>query len=267
MAFLVLPKIFSMPLARLLFLLRTMKQLIKYGTGIFSLIALLSSCSSIYMPNVPATPMLREQGEGYVAAHVNTSGNISGSLAVAATDHVAILGNGSYIDHGIHSNTYFKQWLLEGGLGYFTKIGKEKRQVLEIYGGYGLGATDEIDKRASTSGYEPVENREMDFNKIFVQVNYTSTRKQKLNIFGDKRELNYGTAIRLSRIAMDQFRIDGMDSEKEENFFVEPVFYTRLELVKGLQLQYTNGFNIGLNSNKYLKAGNSVFTLGIVYNF
>ncbi len=244
-----------------------MKHLTKYISGVLPWVALLSSCSSIYMPNVPATPMLKEQGDGYVAAHVNPKGNISGSVAVAATEHVAILGNASYVNHGEKSNTHFNQWLLEGGLGYFTKMGKEKRQILELYGGYGVGATSEEDKRTTIHGYETVESRTMDFNKIFVQINYSSTRKQKINIFGDKTELNYGTAIRLSRIAMDSFKIDGMDSPVEENFFVEPIFYTRLALVEGLQLQYTNGFNIGLNNNEYLKAGNAVFTLGVVYNF
>src|SRR5690606_2460737 len=244
-----------------------MKHPIKYVLAVLPWIVLFSSCSSIYMPNVPATPMLKDIGDGYIAAHVNPKGNISGSIAVAATNHVAILGNGSYVDHGEKSNTHFNQWLLEGGLGYFTKIGKEKRQVLELYGGYGVGATSEADKRATVHGYEAVESREMDFNKIFVQINYSSTRKQKINIFGNKRELNYGTAIRLSRIAMDRFQRDEIDSPTEENFFVEPVFYTRMSLTKGLQLQYTNGFNIGLNNNEYLKAGNAVFTLGIVYNF
>ncbi len=245
---------------------RNMRRLIDY-TKVLFLMAFCSSCSSIYMPNVPATPMLKEQGEGYLAAHVNPKGNISASIAVAATDHVAILGNGSFVDQGFDSNNYLKQWLIEGGLGYFTKIGKSKRQVLEVYGGYGLGNALQVDKRATINGYEAVENREMDFNKIFAQINYSSTRKQKISIFGEKKELNYGTAIRLSRVAMDQFQVDGSDSQEEENFFIEPVFYTRLELINGFQLQYTSGFNIGLNNNKYLKAGNAVFTLGISYNF
>src|SRR5690606_33210359 len=175
-----------------------MKYLIKFAGGIL-VFALCSSCSSIYMPNVPATPMLKNRGEGYIAAHVNPKGNISGSIAVAATNHLAILGNGSFIDQGFDSNLHLKQWLIEGGLGYFTKIGKNKRQVLEIYGGYGLGNALQVDKRAAISGYETVESREMDFNKIFAQINYSSTRKQKISIFGGKKELNYGTEIRLSR--------------------------------------------------------------------
>lgn len=224
-------------------------------------------CSSIYMPNVPATPMFKDQGEGYLSGHVNLKGNISGTAAVAITDHIAILGNASTVNHGKESNTYFRQWLAEGAVGYFTKIGKSKRQVLELYGGYGVGNTKDVDQRASVHGYEAVESREMDFDKVFVQVNYSSTTKRKLNLFGGKRELNYGTAIRLSRVGMKGFWIDGIKNSDEENVFVEPVFYTRMEIIKGLQLQYTTGFNIGFVNNSYLKAGNSIFTLGLAYNF
>ncbi|GHE44989.1 hypothetical protein GCM10017764_30330 [Sphingobacterium griseoflavum] len=212
--------------------------------------------------------MFREQGEVYLAAHSNVKGNISGQAGVAVGKHVAVIANGSYIDRGGESsNNLFRQQLVEAGLGYFTKIGKDKRQVLEVYGGYGLGSSTEVDRRATTIGMEPVETRAMDFDKIFVQVNYSSTRKQKLNLFGKRRELNYGTAIRASRVGMTSFLINDLESPKEEAFFFEPLFFTRMELHKGLQLQYTNGFNFNVLENDYLKAGNAVFTLGVTYNF
>jgi len=224
-------------------------------------------CSSVYMPNVPATPMFKQQGEGYVAAHANLKGNLSGTAGIAVTEHIAILGNGSFVDYGRNSSHHFKQWSTEGALGYFTTIGPGKRQVLELYAGYGVGHTEDIDLRSSTVGYEPVESRVLDFDKIFVQVNYSATRKQKLRLFGRNRVLNYGTAVRLSRVGMKNFSINEITADKENNFYVEPLFFTRMELFKGFQLQYTNGFNIGMVSNTYLKAGNAVFTLGLVYNF
>ena len=224
-------------------------------------------CSSIYMPNVPATPMFREQGEAYAAAHVNVKGNISANAGLALTEHVAVLANGSYANvGGASSNDNFNQHLYEGAIGYFTKVGKEKRQVFEIYGGYGVGSSTDIDSRSTTTGMAPVEERIMNFDKIFVQVNYSSTRKRKLDLFGKKRNLNYGTAIRVSRVAMKDFTINGFAAPTEENLFIEPLFFTRLELNKGFQLQYTNGFNFGLIQNEYLKAGNAVFTLGVTYN-
>ena len=228
---------------------------------------LLASCSSIYMPNVPATPMFREAGEVYVGGHFNAKGNISANLAAALSDHVAIIANGSTVNTGANSNDYFRQWLGEGGIGYFTRLGQDKRKVLEMYAGYGVGNSKDFKQRASIYGYELVKAQEMNFDKIFVQVNYSSTRKKKINIFGDKKELNYGTAIRLSRVGMKDFWLDEVVIPAEQNYFIEPLFFTRMQLVNGLQVQYTNGFNIGLNNNEYLKAGNSVFTLGLVYTF
>lgn len=226
----------------------------------------MASCSSVYLPNVPATPMFSNAGEGYLGAHVNVKGNLSGTAGIAFTDNLAIIANGSYINSKT-DNQDFKQQLVEGGLGYYTVMGAQKRSVLEFYAGYGVGSTLDIDKRASTTGSDPVETRDLDFNKIFVQANFSSTRKNKLRLFGKQRTLNYGTAIRLSRIKMDRFDLNHAPAALEENLFIEPVFFTRMELNKGLQLQYTNGWNIGLMSNDYLKAGNAVFTLGIIYNF
>lgn len=230
------------------------------------LVLILSSCSSIYMPNVPATPMFSKQGEGYLSGHVNLKGNVSGNAGVAISDHIGIIANGSYVNHKKQIKE-FKQYLYEGGLGYFTTIGKSKRQIFEVYAGYGIGNSVETDLRSTTTGMQPVEIRDMDFEKIFVQVNYSSTKKDKINLFGAKRELNYGTAIRMSRVAMKDFTVDAVDDEKEDNIFIEPVFFTRLALNRNWQLQYTTGFNIGVNSNEYLKAGNAVFTLGVSYNF
>ncbi len=226
----------------------------------------LGSCSSMYMPNVPATPMFTKQGEGYLSGHVNLKGNISGNAGVAITKHIGFIANGSYVNNK-RQNEEFKQYLYEGGIGYFTPLGKSKRQVFEVYAGYGIGNTLETDLRSSTSGMIPVEVRDMDFEKMFVQVNYSSTKKDKINLFGARRELNYGTAIRLSRIAMKDFSIDNVAAPQEDNIFVEPVFFTRLALNKNWQFQYTTGFNIGVVSNEYLKAGNAVFTLGVSYNF
>jgi len=239
-----------------------------YAVVVGALIATMSACSSIYMPNVPATPMFREQGEVYVAAHSNVKGNLSANAGVAFGKHLALIANGSYIDRGgERSNELFKQHLYEAGLGYFTTLGRDKRQVLEVYAGYGLGSSTEVDRRASTTGMAAVETRVMDFDKIFVQVNYSSTRKNKLTLFGKDRDLNYGTAIRVSRVGMTDFTIDGFTRPKEEALFIEPLFYTRMELNKGFQLQYTNGFNFNVVDNEYLKAGNAVFTLGVIYSF
>ena len=54
--------------------------------------------------------------------------------------------------------------------------------------------------------------------------------------------------------------------ENEDNVFFEPVFFTRLKVNEAVQLQYTSGSNIGLKNRKFLTAGSSVFTFGVVIN-
>lgn len=230
--------------------------------------ALMASCSSMYLPNVPATPMFTDKGEAYVAGHSTIKGGLSANAGVALSNNIAFIANGFFMDQGgSQRNELFKQQHVEAGIGYFTKVGKNKKQVFEVYAGYGIGTSKEDDRRAGMQGMESEELREMDFDKIFLQVNYSSTKKSKLNLFGKKRTLNYGTAIRLSRVGMTDFKINGLAQQKEEALFVEPLFFTRMELNKHFQLQYTNGFNINMLDNEYLKAGNAVFTLGVTYNF
>lgn len=234
---------------------------------VFLIATLFTSCSSIYMPNVPATPMFRNKGEGHLAGHIGLKGNASANAGLAITDKIAIVANGSSINKGANSNDKYSQWLGEGSLGYFTTVGKRKLQVLEAYIGYGVGSSEDIDQRASVIGFTPIDIRRINFNRIFAQVNYSSTKKDKINLFGEKRELNYGTAIRLSRVGTTKLVVNDVVQGNESNLFIEPIFFTRLQLKKGLDIQYTTGFNVGLFKNEYLKSGNSVFTLGLTYNF
>jgi len=65
---------------------------------------------------------------------------------------------------------------------------------------------------------------------------------------------------------MDRFFLNGVVQPKEDNIFFEPVFFTRMALSKTFQLQYTTSSNIGLKNRKYMSAGNSIFTIGVVVN-
>ena len=58
-------------------------------------LALLSSCSSIYIPSVPNTPMLTTQGEIAAGAHISLKGNFNFNSAYAVSNHFAVLANGA----------------------------------------------------------------------------------------------------------------------------------------------------------------------------
>jgi hypothetical protein len=66
---------------------------------------------------------------------------------------------------------------------------------------------------------------------------------------------------------LNDFRLDGTAHTPEDNVFLEPITYTRIQVVGPLQLQFISGSNFGLRTRKYLKASNSVFQFGVVVNF
>ena len=87
-----------------------------------------------------------------------------------------------------------------------------------------------------------------------------------MRLFGKNFPLNYGTAIRGSYLNMKSFRLNDVNQPREDNIFIEPIFFTRMRLSDAVQLQYTTGSNFGLKNRKFLTAGNSVFSLGFVVN-
>lgn len=230
-----------------------------------SLLSVFSSCSSVYMPNVPSTPMLTKAGEFHGGAHVSLRGNLSANTAYAVSDHFALMGNASLLNNQ-RSKKDFKQTLAEGAVGYFDTFGPDKRRVFEVYAGYGAGNTNRAYKDLTYDGPVLTEVQEVSFNKFFMQVNYSAKRKNDLALFGKKYPLNYGTALRISHVGMEDFTKNGIAQPLEDNIFLEPIFFTRMYISKTAQLQYTSGTTFGLINRDYLTAGNSVFTIGIVFN-
>ncbi|WP_237487952.1 hypothetical protein [Hufsiella arboris] len=218
------------------------------------------------MPNVPNTPMLDSKGELSAAAHISLKGNVSLNSAYAASDHFAVLLNGSIMNNK-HSDEDFRHNLIEAGAGYFNNFGDDKERIFEIYAGLGKG-NSERNYREETGDhiYTTTERQEFTLNKYFAQVNYSAKKKDGIKLFNKNIELNYGTVFRLSYINMKDFKLNDVYQPTEDNIFIEPVFFTRTALSKNVQLQYTTSSNFGLKNRKYLTAGNSIFTIGLIVN-
>lgn len=229
------------------------------------LLFIMSSCSSVYMPNVPSTPMLTKAGEFHGGGHISLKGNISANTAFAVSDHFAVMANGSIMDNS-RPKKDFKQTLVEGAVGYFDTFGTNKNRVFEVYAGYGAGNTNRKYNDITYEGPILREVQEVSFNKFFMQVNYSAKKGKDLKLFGHKYPLNYGTALRISHVGMQSFTKNGLAQPLEDNVFLEPIFFTRMYISKTAQLQYTSGSTFGLINRDYLTAGNSVFTIGIVFN-
>ncbi|HEY0897329.1 MAG TPA: hypothetical protein VGE15_12305 [Sphingobacteriaceae bacterium] len=235
------------------------------GLFFFLLCIILTGCSSMYVPNVPNTPMLSADGELHAAAHISLKGNASFNSAYAVSDHFSVMLNGSFMNRD-RERRDFSQNLLEAAGGYYTTFGSEGSRILEIYSGLGRGSSLRVLREVTTEGLVSNERQQVSFSKFFLQANYSSKRKKSLKLFGTAYPINYGTALRISHMKMRDFKVNDIKQEGEDNIFFEPVFFTRLQLNRAVQLQYTSGSNFGLKNRDYLTAGSSVFTLGIAIN-
>lgn len=234
---------------------------------IFSIVlvgVLLTSCSSLYLPNVPNTPMLSKKGEFNVDGHIGLKGNLSVNAAYAVSDHIGVLFSGAYVDQ-VKAKRDFTSDFMEIGAGYFTTFGEQKERVLEVYGGFGFGNSRRVYKDLTFDGPEITEIQDASLSKVFAQVNFSKNKKNDLKLFGSKFPLTYGTAIRLNYISMQDFTINNINTPLESNVFIEPIFFTRMKIGKNLNLQYTSGSNFGLIKNENLKGGYTSLSFGIVY--
>lgn len=225
----------------------------------------LSGCSSVYMPNVPNTPMFTQKGEISAGGHITLKSNFSINTAYAVTDKFAVMANASKLSNH-RKKEDFRHGLFEVGGGYFTSFGPNKNRVLEIYTGVGRGSSDRDQKQANAEGVITHNRRSANFDKYFLQVNFSSKRKKDLRLFGSSFPLNYGTALRMSYVDMYRNVQNGEIKPLENNIFLEPIFYTRMAVSPSVQLQYTSGGNFGLKNRKSLTAGYSVFSFGVVVN-
>ena len=230
-----------------------------------ALILLVSSCSSVYMPNTPNTPMLTKKGELYSGGHITLKGNASFTSAYAVSDHVGIILNGAFMNQNKNKKD-FRHHLLEAGGGYFTTFGNKNNRVLEIYGGLGRGSSDITYRKKTDAGYVSYDRQEVTLNKMFVQVNFSKKKEESLRLFGRTFPLNYGTALRMSYVNMGEFIRNDVKQTTEDNIFLEPIFFTRLLLTPTVQLQHSSGWNFGLKNRDFLTAGNSVSSFGVIIN-
>jgi hypothetical protein len=236
-----------------------------FGLLVVCSTGLLAGCSSVYMPNVPNTPMFTQQGEISAGGHVTLKGNFSINGAYAVSDHFGVMMNASHLNNQ-RKKEDFRHSLFEVGGGYFTTFGASKNRILEAYAGVGRGSSDRTEKEINAESTVISNRVSGNFDKYFLQVNFTSKRKKDLRLFGSHFPLNYGTALRMSYVDMFRHVRNGEIQTTEDNIFLEPIFYTRLAISPAVQVQYTSGGNIGLKNRKALTAGYSVFSLGLVVN-
>ncbi|UOQ97315.1 hypothetical protein MUN81_19005 [Hymenobacter sp. 5317J-9] len=219
-----------------------------------------TGCASLYFPPPPHTPMLTHQGEFYGAVSTNQHTNYALQGAYGLTNHLAVAGTFSSL-HRKKSDKTEDIDFGEASLGYFTRL--PDKRVLEVYVGAGGGATQRAERNDAQITTRQLEGS---LSKIFAQVNYARKKRDNIHLFNHDFPLTYGAALRMSYMQLNNFRIDGLPTPGENNVFFEPITFTRTQIAGPVQLQLISGQIFGFRNNKYLKAANSVFQVGIVIN-
>lgn len=218
------------------------------------------------MPNVPNSPMLSAAGELHASGHITPKGNLSINTAYAVSDHFGVLANGSLMSRN-RIKKDFQHNLMEIAGGYFNTFGPDSNlRIFEIYTGLGKGSSTRTFKEKTDAGFITTDRQEVTFEKFFVQVNYSAKEKKSIRLLKKSYPLNYGTVLRMSYVSMDEFLRNDIEQPNEANLFLEPVFFTRMVLSPTVQFQFTSGSNFGLMNRKFMTAGNSVFSAGLVIN-
>jgi len=146
---------------------------------ILATIAVLNSCG-IYRMNVANVPLMQQAGQVEVGGFATTTG-YDAQAAVAVTNHMAVLANGSNTLGKVEDFFYsYKHSFGELGAGYFKNLSNGKE--FEIYGLAGKGSTNcyslsglegiapEITKHASYDRYALQGNFARKHNKLYMAV-------------------------------------------------------------------------------------------------
>jgi len=235
-----------------------MKHLLRFVS--LPVLSGLTGCASLYFPPPPHAPLFTHKGEFYGGISTNQHTNFALQGAYAVADHVAAAGTFSSL-HRRKSDSTEDIDFGEASLGYFTRL--PDKRVLEVYLGGGGGHTErtEFDQEKFVT-----KKLEGSLSKVFAQVNYARKKEGNLRLFKHDFPLTYGAALRMSYMQLNNFHINGMAAEGENNVFFEPITFTRTRIAGPVQLQLMSGQFFGFRNNKYLKAANSVFQVGVIIN-
>jgi hypothetical protein len=185
------------------------------------------SCAPAYVPNTLNTPLMSNKGEVHAAVNYGLSG-FDPQAAYAITDHIGIMVNGSFRNStSDSSDSYHKHIFVEGGGGYYTKIGGIGR--FETYGGYGYSRLQAYFDSDIWTNFTDVSS-----NRFFLQP-----------AIGISTQVFDGSfATRLVMVDMHQ------GGTQKTGFFIEPALTLKLgyKYVKGL-LQF--GLSFPMDSEGY----------------
>lgn len=202
-----------------------------YFPIILFLLAVMTSCSPEYIPNMVNSPVFSNKGEFQATVATGTS-NFDGQAGYAITDNIAIIANGSFADQTNDTTDEFhKHLIFEGGLGYYRKISSSAR--IEAFGGYGTGKIQTLEDN-DVFGLDVVD---VNYNRIFLQPG--------IGAVTDFFDGSFAT-----RISMVQMKPENSQTLKSSwNTFIEPVVTTKMGY-KYVKFVFQIGYSFPLDGDK-----------------
>lgn len=231
---------------------------------IFLLVLVATGCSPLYIPTTRNVPLFREQGEFQASVIASTGAEVQTALAV--TDHVAVMVNGSILRQKISEPESYTRshTFVEGGIGYYKA---NRRSRVEIFAGYGLG------KGTSFAQYYFFTN---DFGQKDLVATGTYSRIFIQPSFGqNNRRFNLAFTPRISLVKFSEFSSNdnnpALDTKtikpnEKPQLFLEPALTGKFPLVGNLQGLFQLGLNVPADSDVFFDYVPLQFAIGIQLN-
>jgi hypothetical protein len=229
---------------------------------IILLVLVAAGCSPLYIPTTRNVPLFREQGE--FQASVIASNGAEVQTALAVTDNIAVMVNGSLLRQKISEPESYTRshTFVEGGIGYYKA---NRRSRVEIFAGYGLG------KGTSYSQYYFFSFGQKDlvatgsYSRIFIQPSFGQ----------NNRRFNLAFSPRISLVDFSEFSsndnnpalaVETVKPDEKPILFIEPALTGKFPLVGNLQGMFQLGLNVKMSPNEYFDYVPLQFALGIQLN-
>lgn len=225
---------------------------------IISSAIILSSCATVYVPNVAHTTFYEESGDLSVSGFAGTTG-FDGQVSAAITNNIYLYGAAAFMDKDSTTemdDDYLDHSYQEGAIGFYHVMGTSGRYTMHM--GYGQGKAEAVDNYNSLFGEQTIFAKG-DYHKYFFQ----SALGMSKNV------VDLGGAIRYCYVNFDKFNPDVEDIEPVKNVynhFIEPTFFVRVGY-KYIKWHFQYSFAFGLRDESPFDYKRNRISMGITFKY
>lgn len=199
-----------------------------------SALLLLSSCTTVYIPNEINAPAFNEPNQFKGGISIGNSGT-NLQLGYSFYKNFAAIGDISYLDRKSSEPRFQRTWSL--GLGYFTRIKQSDSMFYEVFGGYSNGRTNSAYEDQFLTNGPGYENA--DYNRFYVTQ----------NISVQQEFIDFIISVRFSYFSFTRYEShEFLNPVMPQAIGIEPALKIRIG-GEFLKLKFQLGYNL-INSIK-----------------